>query len=123
MGTVEERQAVNERAEYENDPIIKTIQGLLFESPIGVEITAAEFMTAMVERTGDMTSPEKIGKAFKANTEKLFKYDRIVYKEMRSSKVRKHSFTKHETKIVPIFGQTESVQNEIEKPSDDLLPI
>jgi hypothetical protein len=122
MGTVDERRASNERSEYENDPIIKTIQGLLFESPAGVEITASEFMTVMMERTGEMTSPEKIGRAFKSNTEKLFNYDRIIYKP-GNSKTRKHSFTKHEPKIVPISGQTEAVQGEIEKSDDDLLPI
>ena len=122
VGTAEERTADNERLEYDNDPVVRTIRHLLLENPIGVEITASEFMTVMVRYTDTMFSPKQIGRAFSNLTEKLFKHDRIIYKP-GNSKTRKHSFYRHEDKIVSIFGHSETVQEAVIEPDDDTLPI
>ena len=123
VGTVEERTADNERIEYDSDPVVRTIRYLLLESPVGVEVTASEFMTAMLGYTDTMVPPEKIGKTFKSLTEKFFNYDRIIYKPGKDTAKRKHTFCKHECKIVPMFGKSLTTQEVFKGTDDDTLPI
>jgi hypothetical protein len=93
VGTVEEQNARNNRKEYEADPVVKTIKGLLAENPTGFQITAGEFSAKMPNHAGEYYSANSVGMAFKKLSKKLYDYDKIIH-STGDTKTRKHSFTK-----------------------------
>lgn len=93
VGTAEEQKARNARREYEGDPIIKTIKGLLTENPNGIQMTAGQFVAEMPNFSGDMVSATSAGMAFKKLSQELYRYDGIVYSP-GDTKTRRHSFIK-----------------------------
>jgi hypothetical protein len=91
VNTLEQEEADRERHEYENDPVIRTIKGLLAVAPMGIELTAREFSEHMPQYADTVISEREIGHAFRRLEPWLYKYDRITHRS-GNSKTRKHSF-------------------------------
>jgi len=99
VGTAEEQRERRARDAYEDDAYVKTIKGLLEKSPVGIEMTASEFMQEMQEYSGLTATPIKIGMAFKCLAYNLYRFDKIKYKPPGSTKLKKHSFIKDDYQI------------------------
>jgi len=89
--TLEEEQAKKDRREYDNDPVVKTIKGLLNMSPLGIEITAREFADQMPTFSDSVTDEKTVGHAFKRLRTALYDNDKIIHTPGKSN-LRKHSF-------------------------------
>ena len=92
-----EKEALNrEKENYENDPIVKTIKGLMQAQPTGWTGTATQLSMASVDITGYplSESADSIGKKLKALEVKLYA-DGICHKVAASrQKGRQHTFFK-----------------------------
>jgi len=91
VGTAEEQAARNARRDYEADPVVKTIKGLLEEYPDGFQMTAGGFVAEMPNYSGELLSATSAGMAFKRLAQALYRYDGIVYMP-GDTKTRRHSF-------------------------------
>jgi hypothetical protein len=89
--TVEQEEKDKERAAYENNPVIKTIKGMLAESPLGVERTANEIKERMPEFADTLMSAHEIGHAINRLETDLYNRDKIIHKRTKSGKI-KHLF-------------------------------
>lgn len=93
-GTLEERQALTAREEYEADPVVITIKGLLERNPAGIELSASEFLCEMPVIAKDYGghTPTSLGKRFPKIAPLLYEYDKIVHREERNKNRRTHTF-------------------------------
>ena len=114
VGTVEEQKAKHEREAYENDPIVKTIKGLLAETPSGISLTAGELSEQMPNFTHDIYNPKKIGIRIKTLKEQLFRYDKISHSDERKKNFNlhlfKYNYSTHSTHSTHFANSTHSTQ-------------
>ena len=95
ISTVEQEEADQEREAYESDPVVKTIKGLLAISPMGIELTAREFMMNMTTYADAIITERAIGQTFRRLEPELYNRDKIIHKIARTgAKGRRHIFQK-----------------------------
>ena len=93
ISTFEEAEVARAKAEYEADPVVKTIKGILALAQGGVELTAHELLEQMTIYAGTIRSEREIGQAIKKWTPELFNNDKIRVQSRRVKNARKHAFT------------------------------
>jgi len=101
VGTLEEQKAKDSRAEYDSNPVVKTIKALLVGNPEGFRITAGDFAAKMPEHAGEYFTPNAVGMAFKEWSKKLYDYDKIIFTP-GDTKTRIHSFKKQAATLATV---------------------
>jgi hypothetical protein len=94
--SAEQQARSKEKADYENDPVVKTVKGLMKTKPHGWSGTATELSMACVDVTGQAVyeSSDSIGRKIKALEVKLYA-DGICHKTASNRvKGRIHTFYK-----------------------------
>lgn len=94
VATVEEEEYNQELEEYNSEPVVKTIKGLLAMSPGGIELTASEIQNHMLTYADTMMSDKAIGKAITRLKPNLYNHDKIRHLFERNGNKRKHRFFK-----------------------------
>lgn len=81
-GTLEEQLEERRRAEYNSDPMVVTVRGLLEQSPLGWSGTASDLFQACIDiaKVYPAETPSIIGKKLKQFAPLLYEYDGIIYK-------------------------------------------
>jgi len=106
VGSVEEIQTANDEEEYNKDPVVITIKGLLKDNSIGVVRTASDFLIDMARYAGnyDGHTPHSLAKKFPNIAHKLYLYDRIIHKSSR----RNHTFSfDRELRLVSLHDEND----------------
>lgn len=91
VGTFEEQEQQRSRREYDDDPVVKTIKGLLSISPAGIELKASELADFIPQYGGVAMDVRTIGLTINRHKANLFNYDKIVH-HRGTTKNKKHSF-------------------------------
>ena len=97
VGSAEDEMYRKAKEEYENDPVIKTIKGLLKQHPSGWSGTSSELKVCIYDITGTLYSGsvETIGKTIRKYLDRLAA-DKIDHKEARG---KVHTFTYRQPKV------------------------
>jgi hypothetical protein len=92
IGNAEEEAYRLAKAEYESNPVIKTIKSLVAKYPMGWRGTSSDIKVKIYEETGTLytKSPETIGRAIRQYADRLLA-DSITHVEERG---KRHLFTK-----------------------------
>jgi len=104
IGTSEDEKERQDRLDYDNNPVVKTIKGLLSYS-ISITMSAKDFSFEMPKYADAVSTATSIGMAFRRLAYSLYKYDKIIYSSPSDTKSRKHTFTKQQT-FIPYFTDT-----------------
>lgn len=97
VGTAEEEERKRKKREYENNPIVKTVKGLLKQYPMGWKGTATDLIKAVYDVTGSpcIYSTAALGKEITSIETQLY-YDGIEHSMKRSGSSRVHYFGKRQ---------------------------
>jgi len=92
VGNAEDEAVRLARAEYDENPIIKTIKALVEKNPIGWRGTSSEIKVKIYEETGVLynKSPESIGRTIRSYADRLLA-DGITHQDERG---KRHLFAK-----------------------------
>ncbi|MDI9487078.1 MAG: hypothetical protein QM214_04120, partial [Bacillota bacterium] len=95
VGTPEEQDTKIKKAEYDDNPVIKTVKWLLSKPPYLWKGTATELRMASFDRDGvpQAITSESVGKTLKKHKMNLY-YDGISVEDTRTSKKRLYTLYK-----------------------------
>lgn len=103
IGNAEDEAARLARAEYESNPVIKTVKALIEKNPSGWRGTSSEIKVKIYEETGVLytKSPETIGRAIRNYADRLLA-DGITHSDERG---KRHLFAKKQTTLFNYDGR------------------
>ncbi|MEG0875025.1 MAG: AAA family ATPase [Clostridiales bacterium] len=100
VGSLEEQEAMCQKEEYQQNPIVITVKELLKDSPCGWQGTASDLLLACADKTGlTVGSPRSISAKVKDIRHLFMAYDNIIYEAPTNTK-RIHTFSCGQT---PLF--------------------